>query len=71
MVIVSEYTGDSLRDCIVSSQVLQYKTRDFVQAVLEYCASSEVRVLSISGLRGTGKTTGICCLKNTMIKNIY
>lgn len=57
--IIDEYTSDNLRNYIKNSGTLQLKQRDFVKAITEYCNGREVRVLSISGLRGTGKTTGI------------
>ena len=44
---------------------------------MEYCKSKENRVLSISGLRGTGKTTGVLqaieklnCFNDTVFINI-
>lgn len=59
-IVVDEYTDNALHRHILNSGVLQYNSRDFVQAIIDYCKNKEnSRVLSISGLRGTGKTTGI------------
>ena len=58
-IIVDEYTGIKLQNHIQNSNISQLKNRDFVAAIIEYCKSKENRVLSISGLRGTGKTTGV------------
>lgn len=53
------YTGNELLNYIRNSGTSVYKKRDFVYGILKYCSSNENRVLSISGLRGTGKTTGL------------
>lgn len=54
------YTGEKLRKLVKSSGVLNLKHRDFVKQVEIYCSNiKEKRLLAISGLRGTGKTTGI------------
>lgn len=58
-VVVQQYTGEKLRQFINASNINDFKKRDFVEAILEYVKAKENRVLSISGLRGTGKTTGI------------
>lgn len=54
-----EYTGDSLRELCLRYKVDKLKSRDFVKAIKEYSNLNELRILAISGLRGTGKTTGI------------
>ena len=58
-IVTDEYTSNALKQYIDNSGSLNLKSRDFVNAIIEYCKSNEKRVLSISGLRGTGKTTGI------------
>ena len=57
--VLEEYTGEELKRFIEAKGVLGYKHRDFVDGIEEYCLSKERRVLSISGLRGVGKTTGV------------
>lgn len=54
------YTGEKLREFVQSSGVTSLKHRDFVKQVGIYCNNlKEKRILAISGLRGTGKTTGL------------
>lgn len=54
------YSGEKLRKLVQSSGVLNLKHRDFVKQVEIYCKNiNENRILAVSGLRGTGKTTGI------------
>lgn len=54
------YTGERLRKLVQSSGVLNLKHRDFIKQIEIYCMNTnEKRLLAISGLRGTGKTTGI------------
>lgn len=67
--IIEEYTGDALRNYVQNSGVCKLKHRDFVGAILEYDKCTSNRVLSISGLRGTGKTTGI--LQSISILDMY
>lgn len=58
-IILEEYTGDTLREFVMAQKMKSFKKRDFVAGILEYCKGDLDRVLSISGLRGTGKTTGL------------
>lgn len=58
-IVTDEYTSNKLKKYVESSGVTRLNQRDFVTGILEYCNSNENRVLIISGLRGTGKTTGI------------
>lgn len=58
-IILDEYTGNRLKSFVYNSGVIKFKHRNFVRAINEYLGSRENRVLSISGLRGTGKTTGL------------
>lgn len=53
------YTGNTLKDFIQSTNVANLQCRDFVDITVSYCKSNINRVLAISGLRGTGKTTGV------------
>lgn len=54
-------TGKTLEDYCSAFLTGIDKRRDFVSAILEYISSPESnrRVLAISGLKGTGKTTGV------------
>lgn len=59
-ILLTHYTGDILRKYIKSFGALKYKERNFVKTIEHYVTKSKShRVLSISGLKGTGKTTGI------------
>ena len=55
-----EKTGTELKQYIENTRYTDLEERDFVSCVYHYLTKSHSnRVLSISGLRGTGKTTGI------------
>ena len=56
--IADVYTDESLRLLINSSGVMSLRSRDFVKGVVSYARNKDNRVVGISGLRGTGKTTG-------------
>ena len=56
--IADVYTDESLRLLINSSGVMSLRSRDFVKGVISYARNKDNRVVGISGLRGTGKTTG-------------
>ena len=58
-IIYDCYTGDNLKEYIKSTGVSKLEERDFVKGIGEYLRSKHLRVYSISGLRGVGKTTGI------------
>lgn len=68
-VIIDAFTGNELRQYINNIGIAKLKERDFVQGIVEYCSHPVNRVLSISGLRGTGKTTGVLQAIDRM--NIY
>lgn len=54
-VVIDAFTGDELKQYINNLGIAKLKERDFVQGIVEYCSHPVNRVLSISGLRGTGK----------------
>lgn len=54
-VVIDAFTGDELKQYINNLGIAKLKERDFVQGIIEYCSHPVNRVLSISGLRGTGK----------------
>lgn len=56
--IANVYTDESLRLLINSTGVMNLRSRDFVKGIVSYARNKDNRVVGISGLRGTGKTTG-------------
>ena len=68
-VVIDAFTGDEIKQNINNLGIAKLKERDFVQGIIEYCSHPVNRVLSISGLRGTGKTTGVLQAIDRM--NIY
>ena len=57
-VVLDIYTGKKLKK-FVQANIGNYKERDFVRVICNYTTKKLNRVLAISGLRGTGKTTGL------------
>lgn len=54
------FSGHNLETLIANSGVMNKNSRDFVSGIIEYCKNQNLQgVLSISGLRGVGKTVGI------------
>lgn len=62
-VVIDAFTGDELKQYINNLGIAKLKERDFVQGIVEYCSHPVNRVLSISGLRGTGN----CCRKRNYL----
>lgn len=56
---VSIYTGSRLKSFVNETKVGELSRRNFVKSVYSYCLSENKRILMLSGLRGTGKTTGL------------
>lgn len=56
---ISVYTGSRLKGYVDSSLIGIKEERDFVRDISNHIVSRFNRVLAISGLRGTGKTTGM------------
>lgn len=56
--IADIYYGDELEDLIISSGVTQLKERDFVDNIQMHVNNQGKQIIGVSGLRGTGKTTG-------------
>lgn len=57
---VEIYTGEELRNFVISSGVMELNKRDFVNGLIHYCTIENLfRAIGLSGLRGTGKTTGL------------
>lgn len=56
---VSIYTGSRLKSFVNETKVGELSKRNFVKSVYSYCLSANNRILMLSGLRGTGKTTGL------------
>lgn len=52
-------TGDDLKSFVTAYDVQRLKRRDFVYSIEGFHTSSHFRVMGISGLRGSGKTTGM------------
>lgn len=53
------YSGNELKEFIASEVEEEWRERNFVDKVRSYCNGISKRVLLVSGLRSTGKTTGI------------